>query len=87
MKSVVELLDIPHELDKSSTESWAMRMVDSLTRVGPEWLEAAGRSGTISEDRAWVLLSWVELTANMVSRDRDRRQLEVSVFAISLISP
>lgn len=60
-------------------------MGDSLSGHGPEWLVAVERLAAFSEDRAWALLSWVELTANMVSRNRDGRQLEVSVFAVSLM--
>ena len=85
MNSFVELLDVSDGLEKSSAKLWSMQMLDSLSRLGPEWLEVAQRATVMNEDRAWTLLSWVELAANVVSRERDGDYLEIAAFAISLL--
>jgi hypothetical protein len=66
-------------------EAWCSEVRQSLAERPTDWLDAVRDAGLVGEDRAWALLSWIEVAATELARDGSRSLLESAAFAIGLL--
>jgi len=86
MKSILSLLDEdPPRAEPGAAGAWSSDLAHSLDDKPQEWLSAIARVGQLNDERAWNLLSGVELMASQVVRRRCRQDLVTASFAISLV--
>lgn len=81
MAVLVMLDNAPQHAD----ESWFLRVEQSLSTQPDQWLAAIRTAGALSTDRAWALLSWVEVAATQVARSGSLDLVECAAFARSLL--
>jgi hypothetical protein len=82
MTWALDLLDLQRELP---TADWHARLEDALERDTAAWIDAVGSPDGLSVDHAWILLSWVELTASQIPSNSRQSTLESAAFAMSLL--
>ena len=84
--TILETLDCaPGGREAGSASPWFSELAISLRDEQDAWLSEMSRIEWLSDDRSWVLLSWIEDAATQVVRKRSRSTLEVAVFGISLL--
>ena len=81
--SVLDVLDDAPTRDEPRA-AWLADVERSLVGSPDAWVEAVETAG-LSQDRAWVLLAWVEDVASLVVRERRRDLVELAAFAMSLL--
>jgi hypothetical protein len=84
--TVLQLLDeVPVGVEPTLAEGWRLRIQGSLEDTPGDWTSAVARIGELSDEHAWSLLSWIELSATQVVRDRSRSTLATAAFAMALV--
>ncbi len=69
MTNVLHLLDdIPPYSDTDRFNDWMSTVGESLAHHQQEWLSAVARVEQLSKDHGWILLSWIEESANQIVR-------------------
>ncbi|PID96082.1 MAG: hypothetical protein CSA84_06965 [Actinomycetales bacterium] len=85
MTNVLHLLDdIPPYSDTDRFNDWMSTVGESLAHHQQEWLSAVARVEQLSKDHGWILLSWIEESANQIVRTPAPDFLITCVFAMSL---
>jgi hypothetical protein len=82
MTSVLQLLDLFGEI---STSDWESRLETSFELNAASWVAEVSAPAGLSVERAWILLSWVELVASEIPRTKRRSTVENAAFAMSLL--
>lgn len=86
MKSVLLLLDeAPRDAHAGPASDWFVGIEESLSGEPQEWLSAIARTGQLSDEHAWSLLSWIEVAASQIVRTRSLSDLVTSAFAMALV--
>ncbi len=80
--TILQLLD---DADTVYDQAWYSALERSLGQRS-EWASAVVDAGTISDERAWTLLGWIEEAATELVRHRSRTTLVTAAFAMSLLS-
>ncbi len=75
------LLDTPSVLQD---DDWYEDLESSLQHRSKAWVSFVN-SGGFSQDQAWVLLSWVERSANRIGETGSSKVAKLACFAISLL--
>lgn len=84
--SVLLLLDeIPPDGRAGTVNDWFVRIEGSLGDDPDDWLAAIARIGQMSDEHAWSLLSWIEVSASQIVRTRSANGLVTSAFAMALV--
>lgn len=66
-------------------DAWWNAVGRSLSGRPSDWVDAVREAGSLDQDQAWALLSWVELAATEVARGGSGSLLESAAFGISLL--
>lgn len=88
MTSVLDLLDRwPAEGGGPARSRWREEVAESLRSDQRGWVRAVGPPGSeqLSRERAWVLLGWVETSADAIVNERSASLVRVVGFALSLL--
>jgi hypothetical protein len=88
MTVAIDLLDRwPTEGDDRARSGWYDDVADSLRSDRRRWVEEVGPPGSeqLSRERAWVLLGWAELSADVIVNQRSARTVRLVGFALSLL--
>jgi hypothetical protein len=86
MTSVLMLLDeVPSSPDVDSAGDWFVEIDRSLRRDPDDWQSSIDRIGSLSDEHAWSLLSWIEVAASQIVRTRSRLELVTTAFAMALV--
>lgn len=83
MRSVLQMLD--EASSPADDQEWFQQLRESMERQPEQWITAVSDTGTLSDARAWTLLSWIELAASDLVRQRSQSILEAAAFARSLL--
>lgn len=84
--SILALLDQPlDELSDEAQNVWFDRVSSSFQQNAPDWVRAVSVLDHLDDGRAWQLLGWVEMSADIVARERSGRTLSLAAFAVSLL--
>lgn len=81
--TILQLLDDALTVED---QAWYSALDRSLGQRSDKWVSAVVDAGTVSDDRAWTLLSWIEEAATELVRDRSRTTLVAAAFAMSLLT-
>lgn len=86
MTSPLLLLDgVPPDAGPGNVDDWFSDIAASLANSPQQWLTAIDRTGQLSDEHAWSLLSWIETAASQVVRVRSQDALATCAFAMSLV--
>lgn len=82
-----EILDRQPAVTDAAYQDWTVELQRSLDLACAGWVAALGPPGSdkLPRDRAWVLLSWVEITACAGPEALDVERLETAAVAFSLL--
>lgn len=84
--TVLEILDrSPADGSTGPGSEWFAMIESSLRGEREEWFSETSEVEWLSDDRSWVLLSWVEDAATQIVRMRSQKTLEVAIFGLSLL--
>lgn len=83
MTSVLQKLD---DAPRWKDPGWYLQIKESLTQQPDQWLSAVQGTEKLSDERAWVLLSWIEQAATALVRESSQSTLETAAFARSLLT-
>lgn len=65
-------------------DRWREDLTQSLLNNSPQWVGDV-RARALSEQQAWQLLSWVEMSAPVVVREARAELVELAAFAVALL--
>lgn len=65
--------------------AWFARLEDSLGEDAELWVHAAVGARGLSDDHAWILLSWIEEIASSIVRTRSAARVSIAALAMALV--
>ena len=84
--TILEILDRGSDgRDGGPASAWFSELEKSLRLEKMRWLSEVSETDWLSDDRSWVLLSWIEDAATHVVRTKSESALSVAIFGMALL--
>lgn len=84
--TIIRLLDEWSLDERRAADDSFSRVQQSLDDAPQDWVVGVSAIGHLDQDRAWILLGWIEMAASRIVRARSSALLVTSAFAMSLVA-
>jgi hypothetical protein len=84
--TIIRLLDEWCLDERRAADDSFSRVQRSLDDAPQDWVTGVSAIGHLDQDRAWILLGWIEMAASRIVRARSSELLVTGAFAMSLVA-